>query len=310
MPTRRSFLSSAVSTLSLIAVGGAGAWLLKEHVLWPAPAGVEGPDASGWLPFAAPARTLPTLPVGVGGETVLALIDSGAQYSVVDRAFADARGLQTTLAPPLVAVGLGGGAQVGRGVSLDLDMGALTVRGLKAATLELGPIVRAAGVDLPLILGQDLLGALAVDLDFPRRRAALRRPESVSLPVDAVTAPARRAGRAVHVQAVVEGAQVELLVDTGASGALSLTLATAEELGLSARPGYSRPSIVLGGTTQARVITAESLGFAGRVIEDVEVYLFQAPPIPGFPQGLLGVEALSDSRAVLDCGRGRLHLIR
>jgi predicted aspartyl protease len=309
LPTRRSFLTGSLSSLGWLAAGGAAAWFLKDRVFWPTPTTVEGPDSSGWLPFAAPARSLVTVTVGLNGAPVAALVDSGAQYTVVDRAFAEARRLETTLAPPLVAYGVGGGAQVGQGVTADLQVGALSVAGLKAATLNLGPITRAAGVNVPLILGQDLLSALAVDIDFPRRRVALRRPESVSLPEDAVSVPARRAGRAVHVQAAVEGRPIELLFDTGASGALSLTEAKAAELGLADRPSRRGSSVVLGGVAEARIIIAADLAFAGRVLEEVEVYLFPAPPVPGFPAGLLGVGAFRGDRIVLDCGRGRLSIV-
>lgn len=312
MPTRRSFLGSSLSSLAWLGAAGGGAWLLRDRVFWPSlsQAAVAGPGSSGWLPFAARRASLVTLEVAVGGEPVVALLDSGAQYSVIDEAWAEARALPAVLAPPLVAYGVGGGPQLGRGASVDVTVGALTLSQLKLARLELGPIVKASGVDIPLILGQDVLAALVADIDFPRRRVALRRPASVVLPDGAVAAPTRKDGRALHARVLLEGAPLEVLVDTGASGALALTTATAEAAGLAGRPARPGNSIVLGGVAEARVVTAESLSFAGERLEDVDVYIFPAPPIPGFPPGLLGVEALRSARAFLDCGQGRLHLLR
>jgi predicted aspartyl protease len=312
LPTRRSFLSSGLSSLGWLAAGGAGAWYLRDRVFWPTPdaASLGGPDSSGWLPFAAPRQRLVTIGVTVNGEPVTALLDSGAQYSVVDRAWAEKRGLQSALAPPMVAYGAGGGAQLGRGASVHLTVGALTLSDLKVAILELGPIVRASGVAMPLILGQDLLSVLVADIDFPGRRVALRRPETVEIPNDGVVAPARREGRALHVEVALEGTPLDVLVDTGASGALALTAPTAETLGLSGRPARTDSSIVLGGVAQARVITAETLRVAEATLRDVDVYVFDAPPIPGFPKGLLGLGAFRGARIQLDCGRGRLHIRR
>ena len=89
-----------------------GGWWLKENVLWSAPdlSFAEG-TTTPWIDFAA--RVLsPTIPVRIAGRTVNALIDSGAQYSVIDRDFHTA--IEAELGPrplfdiPLVAYGVGG----------------------------------------------------------------------------------------------------------------------------------------------------------------------------------------------------------
>ena len=53
--------------------------------------------------------------VRIAGREVTALIDSGAQYSVIDRALVEALGLTTFFDMPLVAYGVGGSRRSGAG---------------------------------------------------------------------------------------------------------------------------------------------------------------------------------------------------
>ncbi|MBJ7512088.1 aspartyl protease family protein, partial [Brevundimonas sp.] len=80
--------------LGLVAGGVAGAWWLRDHVLWRQPKAVFGVDgSSGWRGYAQPRAATPTVEVLLNGAPVRALVDSGAQYSVVDRALVDRLGL-------------------------------------------------------------------------------------------------------------------------------------------------------------------------------------------------------------------------
>lgn len=311
MATRRSFLRSSFGTAVWLAAGAGGAWLLRDQVLWPTPdqSAVDGPESSGWLPFVARGR-LVTVDVGLNGQRVTALLDSGAQYSAVDRAYAQTAGLSGGgLAPPLVAYGVGGQPQLGRSARVDLTLGALAVRGLRIASLALGPLAQAIGAPVPLILGQDVLQALVADIDFPRRRVSFHRSEAFRPPAGAETSTAaQRVGRAVHVDVTVEGRPLNVLVDTGSSAALALSTETATAAGLlDGRPVRRNRSVVLGGATEGGVVRAERLTFGDQVLRDVDVQLFQPVAVPGFPKGLLGVEALRRRRVMLDLSRGELH---
>src|SRR5690606_41065856 len=122
---RRSLLIRAAS---LAAVGGA-AWWVREHLVWPAPELAFGPGgATTWMRYGRRSAA-PTVPVEVAGRTVLALIDSRAQYSAIHRAlFAELPPAERSLfAMPLVAYGVGGGAQMGRGTDMALGMPSLTL---------------------------------------------------------------------------------------------------------------------------------------------------------------------------------------
>jgi hypothetical protein len=168
---RRSLLIRAAS---LAAVAG-GAWWMREHMLWPAPELAFGPDgATAWMRYGRRSAA-PTVEVGIAGRRELALIDSGAQYSVIDRSLFDALppARRSLFDMPLVAYGVGGGAQMGRGTTLELGLPGLAVRGLRAAILDLGPLASEEGLRTRLIIGQDVLGEAVLALDPPRRHVRL-----------------------------------------------------------------------------------------------------------------------------------------
>ncbi|HYE43419.1 MAG TPA: aspartyl protease family protein [Caulobacteraceae bacterium] len=306
MATRRSFLVQ----LGLLGAGAAAVWLLRDKVVFAPPSVrfAQGSD-SGWLPFSS--RTgLVTVTATLNGREVHALVDSGAQFSVLDRAFAQSFGPDATYPLPMMAYGVGGAPQVGRGITVDVTVGGLTLDRLRAAVLDLGPLAGGAGVPIPLILGQDMLHALVADIDFPGRRIRFADRETYALPAGAVAAPVRSQGKALLAQVTVEGKPLEVVVDTGASAALSLTTDTAETLGLfDGRPARSAQSVVLGGVTWGRIVEVERVDFAGQTVRDAEVHIFKSQPIPGFPKGLLGQGVLRRHRVVLDHGGGQMHIV-
>jgi predicted aspartyl protease len=306
--SRRSLLSQ----FGLLAIGGAAAWWLRDNVLWPSPRVVlaDGQDGSGWLPFSHREQGVVIVEALVNGAPVQVLVDSGAQTSVIDRGLAQRMQLPTAVAGPVVlAYGVSGGPQLGRAASIDLQLGAVSLQGLRAAVLDLAPISGASGRDFSLILGQDVLHALVADFDFPASRLAFHAPETYRLPDGAAPASARVRGREMLVPVTVETVSLEVVLDTGASAALALSSETAEAAGLltGRRVGYA-PSITFGGLSHDRVVRVKSFAFAGRSYGEVPVHIYE-PSGARVPSGLLGVEALRPFRVILDTGRDRLHLV-
>ncbi len=285
------------------AVGGG--WWLKDHVIWRRPDVVFGP-ADEWLAFDAPRTLLPTVEAVVGGRTVRALIDSGAQFSVIDRALFADLGLARTFDMPLLAYGVGGGAQVGKGVTLDLGLGATRVENLRAAILDLGPLARADGLSTPLILGQDLLSQGLLDIDVERRRVRFVARET-PLPADVIAIEVRKVGKALGTTITVEGATVEAIVDTGASGLLALSRQSAHGAGLlDGRDQARGSSLVLGGAVASTLVEARTVTFGDRLYERVQTAIYSDVAAPGYPAALIGMEAFAGQRMIVDMGGGRL----
>ncbi|NJC41205.1 putative aspartyl protease [Brevundimonas alba] len=304
---RRNLLIRAAG---LAAVVG-GAWWARETLFWPAPdLTFDAGGATPWLPYARRAN-VPTIKVQVGGREVIALIDTGAQYSVIDRALVAALPPQqrALFEMPLVAYGVGGGTQMGRGTTVNVRLPGLTIGKLRAAILDLGPLASEAGLKTPLILGRDVLEHLVLALDPQRRHVRLIAREAFVRPPDLAPAVVRRSGGGLIAQVTVEGVTVDAIVDTGASSLLALDKATAQAAGLlNGRPQQTGTSLVLGGAMQAAVLEARTVTFADHLYRRVQVGVFDQPPLPNFPGALIGMEAFAGRRVALDVGAGTLHV--
>lgn len=294
--------------LGLLAAGVGGAWWLRDNVLWARPSVAFGPDGStGWLPYDEPRADVPTVLVTVAGRRIRALVDSGAQYSVIDRTLFDALGLSSTFDMPLVAYGVGGQAQLGKGATLDVTVGAARLDGLRTAILSLGPLATTEGLSTPLILGQDVLGEAVLEIDTEARRLRLGRPDSYVVSDGLTPVAVRRSGRGLVTDATVEGAVIEAVVDTGASALLSLSAEAAEGAGLlDGRPQRRGASIVLGGAIASRLVEARTVTVGDALYERVQTPIYADVPLPGFPNALLGMAAFAGRRMVMDLAGGRL----
>lgn len=302
-----------LTRVALVAAGLGGAWWLRDHVLWRDPGVAFGPEnSSGWLPYDEPRAAVPTVRVTVAGQSVRALVDSGAQYSVIDRGLFQRLGLSQAFDIPLVAYGVGGGAQMGRGVTLDVTVGGLRIEALRAAILSLGPLAEEGqGLAAPLILGQDLLGEVVLELDTEERRMRFLPRDGHVLPADVVAIPVAKSRGALTTEVTVEGATVQAVVDTGASALLALSREAAESAGLlDGRPSERGASIVLGGSIDSQIVRSRTLTIGDRLWRDVQTPIYADVPLPGFPAALVGMEAFAGRRMVLDLGGGRLHASR
>lgn len=305
---RRLFLR-----LGLGAAAVGGVFWLREHVLWAPPKVVfsDPLQTTGWLPWAVRRTAVPTVRVRIGGRRVNALVDSGAQYSVIDRALFAALDAPRGFDLPLVAYGVSGEPQLGKGTMLDLSVGTMRLTGLRTAILNLGPLAGPEGLNTPLILGQDVLGRLRFGLEPDRRRLAFAASDAERLPPDVSPVAVARRGRALVATVVVEGVEIKAVIDTGASGLLSLRRSTARALGLlDGRPVEHGSSLVLGGAVSARIVRARAITFADQLYRDRPVSIFADTPAPGVPDALLGVGVFAGRRGVFDLGAGKLWASR
>jgi predicted aspartyl protease len=298
----------------LIRLGAVGAtvgagWWFRDNVLWRKP-DIVLPSEAEWLPFAEAQANVPTVDVRIGEVRLRALIDSGAQYSVIDRDLLARLGAVKTFEMPILAYGVGGRPQIGKGVTLDVEVGAVRITRLRTAILDLGLLASDDGLGTPLILGQDVLGEVMLDLDARARRVRLLSRSAI-LPPNVLPTDARRAGGALKTTVTVEGATVEAVVDTGSSSLLALSRSAATAAGLlDARERRPGSSIVLGGAMASTVVRVRTLTFADQPYDKAEAAIYGDVALPGFPDALIGMEAFAGRRAVLDLGRGRMWTSR
>ncbi len=299
MFTRRGLLVQ----LGLVATGFAAAWTFREQ-LWARPRlAPGGPDrSSGWLEIVAPGAAILIVEGRIGEAPVKVLIDTGAERSVIHGELADRLGLKSQAGLPMAAVGLGGGVSFGGRTPFDLTLGDLGFVGLNATKLDLGPLAQAGVFAAEVVLGRDALSAMILDLDLPNRR--------LSLSVSAQTQRSLRArlgGSPLMIDVDLEGRLLKALVDSGASGHLTLSQAKAAEYGLLQRPGRSEQSIVLGGTVRTRSVTVRNLEVAKRTFENVAINILPQQNVPGAPDAIVGLECFRVDRVSMDLGAGTVR---
>ena len=303
--TRRTLLRQ----LALLGAGLGAAWWVREHYLVPRPEVVfPGAPATGWVALPDPSGLIEMTAI-VAGIPLRVVVDSGAQFSVIDRALAARLGLKETPLP-MLAFGVSGRPSVTHTVALDLSLAGLAIRGLRAATLELLSLSGAIRRPFAMLIGRDVLQAVTADIDWPNGRVRFVAPGAYRPQSGAQVAPTHSRSGALMTPVAIEGrAPVDVMVDTGATSEIALSEETARSLGLLAgRPVTTGASVSLGGFSRDRVVHAHAVEFAGRRLDDVEVQVF-TPSVHGpMPAGLLGVGILKHFRVGLDLGAGVLWL--
>lgn len=305
--TRRALLTR----LGLLAAAGGAVVLLRDRIPWPPlrPRFANG-RPTPWLPL-PPRAGLVEVDVRVNGAPLRAVVDTGAQFSAIDRETAERLGLPRTFTAPMLAYGVTGRPQLTHTVSLDLAIPGLTVSGIHAAALDLATIARATARDFRLLIGRDLLDELVFEADFPRSRARFAPAgHGIVRPGSAFVIPIARRGGAPMVPVTIDGHALHLLLDTGASGSIALTEDAAREAGLLApgRPVREARSVGLGGLSLDRVVrsSAVSVGAIAARAADIQIYApgAHAPA----PTGLLGAGFLHSFHTVVDLPADRVYL--
>lgn len=285
--TRRGLLAR----LGLLATAGGALFMVRDRLPWPplAPRFDNGRQTP-WLPLPEHGGLI-DIAASANGVPIRAVVDSGAQFSAIDRDLAQRLQLPRTVAAPILAYGVSGQPSLTHTVRFDLAVPGLAVPGLRAAALGLSAISSAAGRDFQLLIGRDVLRHVVLEADFPRARARFLARETFRPARDALHIPLKRKGGAPMVPVQVEGAPpLDVLVDTGASGLLALSQNAARAAGLLA-PGRqidSAHSVSLGGLSLNRMVRASSVQVGGLTLRDADVQVYTPAANAPAPSGLLG----------------------
>jgi hypothetical protein len=206
----------------------------------------------------------------VNGQPTSIVLDSGAGITVLDRATSDGLGLVASGAVP--AQGIGGTTTAGIVEGVGLEIGALSLGPVTAATLDLSDIGRQLGRPMPVILGKELFHALVVDVDYPNAR--LRFLDPARFTYDGAghrleVIPGGDGHR--HVRMAIEGLpEAVFALDTGQGGALTVFRRYADDNRLLEGRRTSRAQGGgVGGTIETTTATLRSVTLAGFEVKDV-----------------------------------------
>ncbi len=273
----------------------------------------NGRHSTGFIPFEFFNENRVYIPAQVNGHATQVLLDSGAEMTVVDTAYARELGLKTQ--GQLTAVGSGGHAQAQLASGVDITVGDLRLTGLTVAVIDLAEVARQIGHPLPVILGKESFNQLVVDVDFPNRRVAFHEAASFKPPQRAVRLPlVESAGgqRAVHIS--IEGRPaIPVLFDVGNGGALSLFPAYWQQAGLlTGRRSSKTLSGAVGGLRERDVATLKRIELAGITLKDVPTVFDDAGnsiSTSNRLQGNLGLAVLARFRMITDYANDTLMLV-
>ena len=214
------------------------------------------------------------LPAVVDGVAVEALLDSAAETSIVDAAFAARLALRGGEA--VTARGTGAATAAGTLVKgVTIDVAGLRLRPPAVAVIDLGDVARRLGRPLALVLGRELFdaGRLGIDVDAATLAVVPRAstPPGIRLPLTA-----RRGIETVPV--TIEGRDGHADFDLGNGGTVLIGAAFAAGHGL---PGDRTTGVIpgggIGGGTTQTTFTLGSFAIAGTRFSDLPVAIDASP---------------------------------
>lgn len=230
----------------------------KQRAAAPPPAPMRmalASDAEGrWVAFTLTPGNQISFHTVIDGRDALAILDTGVSQSLMSRRFAAVNGFAVT--PGGQANAIGGSVQIDTTLIQRLAIGGLMREGGTLAVLSIPP--RATGGDRPvdLLIGQDLLSAVALDIDYARSRFRVLR--SGRIPFRGSAAPlALVDGINAAVTETQLGAdrQHAMMIDTGDGASVTF-----------ARESWHGDAGITGAKT-----TAISYGLAGPLITDLAI---------------------------------------
>lgn len=270
-----------------------------------------GRTDSGWLDFELFSQRRIFISVTVGGRAVDAMLDSGAEVTVVDRAFAEEIGLVAQ--GGVTAVGTGGSETVSIAPGFDVRLGGAELKGVTVAIMDLSPISQALGRRTPVLLGKEMMNQAITDIDFAARRIRLVAPEAFAPPPGAVDLPLTPVKGLRALPVVIEGGPtVMAMFDLGNGSPLALFPGYAAEARvLEGRRASAVMAGGVGGAAPSALFNLNRLSIGGHVFENVPTTLRPADGVWAREDAAanVGLPIFSRFRLMIDFGGDRLFLL-
>jgi hypothetical protein len=268
------------------------------------------PDtAARWVPFDLTSGNQIRFAMTVDGKPVTAILDTGVSFSVIGRqskALAAARVL-----PRGSATAIGGAVAIGWMPTRSMSVGGLTRIGGGISVAALPASATGSATPVDLLVGRDLIGRQAIEIDYAARR--FRLLPSGRLPFRGAVAPLRlSAERQVYESEMMLGGHRlrPMVVDTGDGSSVTVTQDEWRAAGMTTRPTTTAIAYGLAGPVVSELAIVPDLMIGDLDARDVEVRI---EPAGGFSQaiaaaGRIGSGFLQRYRVLLDPAAGRMVL--
>ncbi len=250
------------------------------------------------------------LPLTINGKTKLWILDSGAEWTVVESEFARELGLD------LKGDVIGQGATSTVGVSFTtlppFELNGLAFDSQKVAAIGINELFRRAmGFEVGGILGYDFLSRLVTKIDYANERLTFYEPESFAYSGSGTVldAPVTK-DNMFHIEIAVDSQyRGSWDLDLGATG-LDFFYPYAEANGLLDRPGVARMSFGAGGGQLNTMARFETIDFAGFTVPNLQVGIPSAKGKGSFSReemtGNAGNDLFRHFTLYLDYSRGKV----
>jgi predicted aspartyl protease len=241
--------------------------------------------------------------VTIGGREILALVDTGSERSMIEAELAGELGLKTKMPTGSGAFGASGKpVRYARTDDVEMIVGGQTRR----LSLTVFPSGSAfAAKDVRILIGRNVLGGMAVAIDFERMTidltpsAKFRPPEGAPLQLPD---PSGWGGPVLRID--VNGKAADVVLDTAATGSLHLTSRFVRDAGLvTGRQTSTKRITGIDGSYERKAIVLPTVTIAGAPFKKVEATILSlgqvgrsANPI----DGVVGVYLLRQFNLIID----------
>ena len=242
--------------------------------------------------------------VTINGVKAQAFVDSGAQFTGLDQAFARQAGVKLGL--PVLMRGIQGFSGARRAQDVHFAVGGAVVTS-QAIVTDYSDLAGQISHVIDAVMGGDVFRAFVVEIDFNEQRLSLHDRAGFQPPADArLTALQPHNGLMTATVTVENRGEVRALLDLGSNVPLIISPGPAKSLGLLSGRAVSTARMGgQGAATIAQITTAQTVSLAGEQFNQVPVM------IPRRSVGLdanLGLPILQRFHLYLDFGGERLWL--
>lgn len=270
---------------------------------------LAGDHEDAWVPFDLTPGNQIRFALTLDGHPLTAILDTGVSYSLLARASMPAD--HAPVRPGGSATAIGGAVAIGWLPTHRLVIGGLTRTGGGITVADLPAIATGSAVAVDMLVGRDVLGGQAIDIDYADRR--FRILPSGRMPFRGSVAPLSiSAIRNVYESEItLDGQRLRpIVVDTGDGSAVTLSTPAWAGSGPHDQPATSAIAFGLAGPIVSAMSVVPMLSIGDLVARSVEV---RVEPPRGFSEsigtaGRIGSGFLQHYRVLLDPGAGRMVL--